>query len=88
MEIPCTFCFVGNGGEIKKPKNFFKTTPLGSDDNTAKHVVLDTDTVSASTMKAPSSSKDRLALVQSSSPDVVVVEQPSSPDQQQFQQVP
>ena len=76
MEIPCTFRFVGNGGEMKKLKKCFKTTPLGSDDNTAKHVVLDTDTVSTSTMKAPSSSKDK--LVQSSSPNVVV-EQPSSP---------
>ena len=50
MEIPCTFRFVGNGGEMKKLKKCFKTTPLGSDDNTAKHVVLDTDTVSTSTM--------------------------------------
>ena len=75
MEISCTFCFMRNGGELKKLKNFFTKTPLGSDDNTAKHVVLDTDTISTSTMKALSSSKD--GLVQSSSPDVVVVRQPS-----------
>ena len=33
MEVPCSFCFVGNGGELKKLKSFFKTTPIGSDNN-------------------------------------------------------
>ena len=31
MEVPCSFRFVGNGGELKKLKIFFKTTPVGSD---------------------------------------------------------
>ena len=33
MEVPCLFRFVGNGGELKKLKSFFKTTPIGSDNN-------------------------------------------------------
>ena len=79
MEVPCTFCFVGNGCKLKKLKKFFKTTPCFSDDNgnqfcSAKHVVLDTETVSTST-KAQSSSNDELIQ---SSPSDVVVEQPSS----------
>ena len=33
MEVPCSFRFVGNGCELKKLKSFFKTTPIGSDNN-------------------------------------------------------
>ena len=30
MEVPCLFCFVGNGGKLKKLKSFFKTLPISS----------------------------------------------------------
>lgn len=45
MEVLCLFRFVGNGGELKKLKSFFKTSPISSDNgnhlSSNKHIGLD-----------------------------------------------
>ena len=77
MEVPCSFCFVGNGGELKKLKSFFKTTPIGSDNNSDhlssnKLVALDASMCTTEQLL----SKDK--LIQTTSSNIAVVEQPSS----------
>ena len=76
MEVPCLFCFVGNGGELKKLKSFFKTIPIGSDNNgdylsSNKLAALDAPMCTTEQLL----SKDK--LIQTTSSNIAVVEQPS-----------
>ena len=73
MEVPCSFRFIGNGGELKKLKSSFKTTPIGSDNNgdhlsANKLMALDSSICTTEQLL----SKDK--LIQITSSNIAIVE--------------
>ena len=74
MGAPCSFCFIRNGGESKKLKSFFKTSPISSDNtgnhlSSSKHVALDASMCTTEQL---------LSKIQTTTSNVAVVEQSSS----------